>query len=243
MPSIQTSYSERLTQWQEGQIANQESLLNVITRKLESSAGIGFGKVALRGSAGDTCAISAVAGTAVGAAVAGNTGNGTITGAPTVAAGAVPGVYQLIAIEPGTDAGKFEMEDPNGVILGTVVVGVEATLGGLTFTIADGSTDFVSGDRFTITVSGAPVPLGITVRDPSVPPNGPDKYLQYDPVNIMTKGVIIVSASVAVTHGQQVYFVPATGVFTNVATGNVPIPGATFDMSAAQDALVPVRLS
>ncbi|MBI4902412.1 MAG: head decoration protein [Acidobacteria bacterium] len=91
-------------------------------------------------------------GTATGAAVAGNTGNGTITAAPTVGAAAKPGVYRLVCIEPATDAGKFSVEDPDGVLIGIATVAVQFTTH-LTFTIADGSTDFASGDSFTITVA------------------------------------------------------------------------------------------
>lgn len=91
-------------------------------------------------------------GAATGAAVAGNTGNGAITAAPTVGAAAKPGVYRLVCIEPATDAGKFSVEDPDGILVGVATVGVQFTTH-LTFTIADGSTDFASGDAFTITVA------------------------------------------------------------------------------------------
>src|SRR6266540_3179842 len=81
---------------------------------------------------------------ATGAAVAGNTGNGTITASPTVGASAKPGLYRLTCIEPASDAGKFSVEDPDGVLIGVATVGVPFATH-LTFTIADGSTDFVSG--------------------------------------------------------------------------------------------------
>lgn len=86
------------------------------------------------------------------AAVAGNTGNGTI-GAVTVGAAAKPGVYNLVCIEPATNAGKFTVEDPAGIHVGVATVAVAFSAGGLGFTIADGSTDFASGDAFTITVA------------------------------------------------------------------------------------------
>lgn len=91
-------------------------------------------------------------GAATGAAVAGNTGNGTITAAPTVGAAAKVGVYRLVCVEPATDAGKFQVEDPDGIVIGVATAGVEFTTH-LTFTIADGATDFASGDSFTITVA------------------------------------------------------------------------------------------
>jgi hypothetical protein len=95
---------------------------------------------------------SPTAGTASGAAVAGNAGDGTITAAPAVGAGAKPGVYTLTCVEPATDAGEFIVEDPDGINIGVATVAVEFTEH-LTFTIADGSTDFAAGDQFAITVA------------------------------------------------------------------------------------------
>lgn len=102
------------------------------------TSGMVLGKVAL--------------GAATPAAVGGNTGNGTI-GAVTVALGAKAGVYNLVCIEPATNAGKFQVTDPDGIVVGVATVAVAFLAGGLGFTIADGSTDFVSGDAFTITVA------------------------------------------------------------------------------------------
>lgn len=90
-------------------------------------------------------------GTASAAAVAGNTGTGTI-GAITVGAAAKPGAYRLTCIEPATDAGKFQVEDPDGIAVGVATVAVAFSGGGLGFTIAD-ATDFVAGDAFVITVA------------------------------------------------------------------------------------------
>jgi len=127
-------------------------------------------------------------GAATGAAVAGNTGNGTITAAPTVGQAAKPGVYQLVCIEPATNAGKFTVEDPDGILVGVATVGVQFSTH-LTFTIADGSTDFASGDAFTITVAagsgkvkqidfaatdGSDVAAGILLLDATAP-DGSDK--------------------------------------------------------------------
>jgi hypothetical protein len=91
-------------------------------------------------------------GTASAAAQAGNTGNGTM-GAITVGAAAKPGVYKLEIIEPATDAGKFHVFDPDGIFVGQGTVAVAFSAGGLGFTLADGGTDFVSGDGFDITVA------------------------------------------------------------------------------------------
>lgn len=90
--------------------------------------------------------------TASAAAFAGNTGNGTM-GTITVSAGALPGVYKLVIIEPATDAGKFSVEGPDGKVIGTGTVAVAFSKGGLAFTLADGSADFIAGDGFDITVA------------------------------------------------------------------------------------------
>jgi hypothetical protein len=91
-------------------------------------------------------------GVAASAAVAGNTGNGTITASPAVGQAAKPGVYRVVCIEPAADGGKFAVEDPDGILVGVATVGVEFATH-LTFTIADGAADFVAGDSFTITVA------------------------------------------------------------------------------------------
>lgn len=85
------------------------------------------------------------------AAAAGNTGNGTIS-AITIGANAKPGVYKAVAIEPATNLGRFVVEDPDGIIIGSVNVG-SAFAGAVGFTISDGATDFVAGDAFDITVA------------------------------------------------------------------------------------------
>ena len=85
------------------------------------------------------------------AAAAGNTGNGTI-GTLSAGAGAKPGAYKVVNVEPITNLGTFVVEDPDGVIVGRAFVGTPFT-GPVNFTIADGATDFVAGDTFTVTVA------------------------------------------------------------------------------------------
>jgi hypothetical protein len=103
-------------------------------------------------------------GSATGAAVSGNTGNGAISA---VSAGnaAKAGVYVATCIEPASNSGTFSVEDPDGVNVGTAVVGTPFA-GPVNFTIGDGSTDFVAGDRFAITVAA-----------------GSGKYKEYNPAN------------------------------------------------------------
>jgi len=123
-------------------------------------------------------------GTATGAAVSGNTGNGAIS-AVSAGATAKAGVYTANLIEPAANGGTFSVEDPDGVNVGTAVVGTPFA-GPVNFTIADGATDFVAGDRFAITVAA-----------------GSGKYKEYNPAN--TDGsqiaVAILYASVDATGG------------------------------------------
>lgn len=91
-------------------------------------------------------------GAAAAVAFAGNAGNGAM-GAIVVSNGAKPGAYKLVFIEPATNLGKFIVFDPDGVCLGVGTAGTEFSAGGLTFTLADGATDWASGDGFTITVA------------------------------------------------------------------------------------------
>lgn len=101
--------------------------------------------------AGAVLGRTATTGTITAAAAAGNTGNGTM-GTLSVGGGAKVGDYRVIIIEPGANAGVFEVIDPDGVLVGRGTVAV-AFAGDVNFTLADGATDFVSGDLFTLTVS------------------------------------------------------------------------------------------
>jgi hypothetical protein len=127
-------------------------------------------------------------GTATSDAVAGNTGDGTITANPAVGQAAKPGVYRVICIEPAANGGKFAVEDPDGILVGIAAVGVAFSTH-LTFTIADGAADFVAGDSFTITVAagsgkvkqidfaatdGSDIACGILLLDTTAP-DGADR--------------------------------------------------------------------
>ncbi|MEK8080710.1 head decoration protein [Pseudomonas sp. XK-1] len=80
-----------------------------------------------------------------------NIGNGTI-GSVAVTSAAITGDYVLTIIEAVENAGTFEVVDPTGFLLGEGTVGQPFTGGGLTFTLADGATDFAVGDSFTLAV-------------------------------------------------------------------------------------------
>jgi hypothetical protein len=91
-------------------------------------------------------------GTATATAKAGNTGNG-VMGAVTVGAGAKDGNYTLTITAAAANAGAFEVRDPDGELVGEGNVAQAFNHGGLSFTLADGATDFAVGDGFTIAVA------------------------------------------------------------------------------------------
>lgn len=82
--------------------------------------------------------------------------------------------------------------------------------------------------------------VGIAVADPGQPA---DIYAQYANVAVMKRGVIVVTASVAVAQGDPVYYVPATGVLTNVSTSNTLIAGAIWETSRDSANLAALRLN
>jgi hypothetical protein len=87
-------------------------------------------------------------------------------GALTADPGAMAGDWKVVIIEPAANAGKFEVIRPDGTLDGTGNVGV-AYNGGINFTLADGGTDFSSGEGFTITVSYAAGSGKYTPWDPA----------------------------------------------------------------------------
>lgn len=125
-------------------------------------------------------------GTAIGAAVSGNTGNGAIS-AISAGTSAKAGIYVVTCIEPAANGGTFTVEDPDGVTVGTATVGT-AFAGPVAFTLGDGATDFVAGDRFTINVAA-----------------GPSKYKEYNPANTdgSQTAVAILYNDVDATSGDQ----------------------------------------
>lgn len=79
---------------------------------------------------------------------AGATGNPTC-GTVVIGAAAFPGVYAI----QFTAATKFDVEDPNGVRIGSGTLGSAFSKAGLGFTMTAGGTAAVAGDRVTITVA------------------------------------------------------------------------------------------
>lgn len=124
--------------WEEDSRHSRDDIVVLSGQNLKSGAVIGKTQVGA---------------TAAAVAFAASTGNG-VMGAITVTGSAKVGVHKLVIIEPAANAGVFEVEDPDGKIIGRGNVAAVFTAQGLSFTLADGATDFISGDGFDITVTG-----------------------------------------------------------------------------------------
>lgn len=68
-----------------------------------------------------------------------------------------------------------------------------------------------------------------------------DAYPQYSTAAVVAQGEIWVVTSVAVVAGDLAYYVPATGVITNVPTSNTAIPNGRFTSSAGIAGLAKLR--
>jgi len=111
---------------------------------------------------GTIMARKAVADAITAAPDGGNTGDGTCTAATVVAGQVVPvvGAYNLECISAVANGGVFKLEDPNGALVAdplTMTAGAGAAtvfeVAGMTFTLTDGATDFIVGDKFSLTVA------------------------------------------------------------------------------------------
>lgn len=91
--------------------------------------------------------------TATSAALGTNVGNSTLGSLTVTGYAPKAGTHVLTILEPGANVGEFNFFGPDGLSLGNGVVGTAFSGGGLTFTLADGATDFAAGDQFAITVA------------------------------------------------------------------------------------------
>lgn len=91
----------------------------------------------------------------------GNTGDGTFTAGSVIAGNIIPlvGAYNLECVAVILHGGVFKLEDPNGNIIGNNLtlnpgagLATVFSVGGITFTITDGATDFIVGDKAALTV-------------------------------------------------------------------------------------------
>ncbi len=130
----------------------------------------------------------------------GNTGNGALSG---LSAGnaAKNGVYKVRFILSATNGGTFVVQDPDGINIGGGVVGTPFASGQVSFTISDGSADFVVGDGFDLTVVDA------------IPANG-GVFSVTDP-----DGVRLANATVGTLYDGPVRFTIADGA-TDFAIGD-----------------------
>lgn len=237
MAELQTSYTDTVAAGFPGMVANGETS-NRITRTIESAAGIGFGKVAYRGS-GDHGCVVAQALVGAGSAAAGNVGTSTITTTPTVGAGAQMGRYTLTQLNT-SGTGALQVNAPDGSVVAHGNVGTAiTTIPGITTVTVTAAGTPTAGDQFFIDVTGNDV-LGITIATSAlglVSGATADLYPQYDNVPIMTRGVIFVTAGGSVTDGADVQ-VDSSGDF--VVSGGAPLPGWKFDTTGADDAFVKI---
>ena len=125
-------------------------------------------------------------GTVTASAISG-TGNGTLTSLVAHAGSTpLPGAYQLVCTTVVTNGGVFTLTDPNGTVISsglTITAGaggtcVASNVGGLDFTITDGTTDFGLNASFTITVPATKVTVtsgwkGISANDIRIEIVGP----------------------------------------------------------------------
>lgn len=246
MATYQTTYSAAPAKGLPGQIANEEKC-NKVSRTVESAAGIAFGQPAFRGS-GDHGVILGGTFAATGAgseAAAGNVGTSTITDAPAVAAGAKAGRYVVTQLTTSA-TGELQIEDPDGVIVGSGVVGTEFTVAGITATVTSAGTA-TAGDVFyvDVTYTANAKFLGLAVLTPAVPPAASgaaaDLYPQYFTGAFMTMGQMYVTAGASVVDGGDVYWNPATGRYTSTTT-HIRIPNATFDTTGGDGDIVEISL-
>ena len=239
--AMQSTYATRHAVGYPGMIADLGQA-DIVTRIIETAA-VGFGVAVVQGTTDKGAKFATALAAASAAKSGGNTGNGTLTLDATtpVLAGAKVGVYTVRLITAATNAGTFRVEDPDGNVLGDVAVGGTFS-DDIKFATADGSTDFAVGDGFDITVSGGGVYVGVTVRDQSIDVASVDAYPVGANAAVLLKGTIWVTVGATVVAGDPAYFVPATGVITNVAAGNISIPNARFETGASSGALAKLRL-
>lgn len=102
-----------------------------------------------------------------------------------------------------------------------------------------------TGDRQVRAANGTAPFVGITLQDQGVvhltPPVNPDQFTVTDDVPVMKKGSVWVLASATVTAHAPAYVIPASGLFTGVATANTLV--GTFMSSAASGALVLISVN
>lgn len=101
---------------------------------------------------GDALVRTLISPTGTAGAIVG-TGNG-VMGTITVAENATPDTYTLRIVKAVANAGDFTITNSHGVVVSTGSVAVAHVGAGMSFTLADGATDFIVGDTIPIVVAG-----------------------------------------------------------------------------------------
>ena len=149
-------------------------------------------------------------GAATATAFANNAAGTGACGTVTVGAGAKAGTYKVVILDPVSGAGAFSVEDPDGIIIGTGKVATAFSGGGLGFTIADGTPDFIAGEGFNIVVAagtgsyialdkdatdGSAVAAGILVEDVDASSAAKEGVIIYQNARIDTRNLTWVDAN------------------------------------------------
>ena len=107
--------------------------------------------------------------------------------------------------------------------------------------IGFGKVAVQGADSYGIVVSQAGrLFRGITIADPTqqIKTQGVDAiYPQYATVDVLERGVIWVRTAITPVAGTAAYYIPATGLLTNVATDNIEI--GIWDAARVPDPLSP----
>lgn len=189
-------------------LSHQQGKAVVLREGVASREAVVIGTVPTGGlPAGTLLTQSGDAGAATFAMDDGATGNPT-SGTITVTGPAVPGSYKVTF----TAATKFDVDDPNGVRVGSGTVGSAFSKGGLAFTLTAGGNAAVAGDGASITVAA-----------------GDGKYAAYDDGNSADAVLLF-----PVPAGTDV---KATAVVRNALLNRHELELADLDADAAVEAL------
>lgn len=174
-------------------------------------------------AAGTILARKTVADAVTAAADAGNTGDGTVTLATVAAGSVVPlvGAYNFECTAAVTNGGVFKLVDPNGAIVATDLIltaGAGATTvieaAGLQFTVTDGATDFIVGDKFSLTVA-ADGNMVVFATDGAGGAQIPTEILTYD-VTATGAGNVAIRAAISGEFRKEKLIIDADGDDSNI---------------------------
>ncbi|TKD50211.1 structural cement protein Gp24 [Sphingomonas baiyangensis] len=107
--------------------------------------------------------------------------------------------------------------------------------------IGYGRAVFAGAEDNGVTATPSALFEGVTIKDVTVVGDAADTFEEGATLPLCRLGVIAVQASKAVDKGDQAY-VTSAGAWTDVATDNTAIVGATFDGTTSAAGLVPLRI-